>query len=455
VRRTGLVALWLSVLVVALGAAPWAMPPSYGAEPDLLALPLDAALGQVPTLPVCTVPRTERELPERTNEMRLARDENGQYWQIQSGCRHRVVPSVMDSGTLQSIPLGEDIGHVTYGFPAPVPTPSPLAPPAYAQLPGGLLLPEPTPTPSPAPGDEPGLLRGYANRRLVVDPTRPEEVFLLDGRIRHRVLVFYPYCTVYPEALPLCQPLTDPTRLDLSRGGDPAVAPPFPYLLRRRADADCRDIVRTRIRPPVPQPCSALYLELFRAQFLARGVPEIEAELLAAALTDESAGFVANITEIPLGEPAPYYGWGRGESVVLTDRVELPEARPCRPTARTREEACSARFLNAQVITLEAYIKDPQRYAGVDVRLVGVACRVRYVRDRNVTTLILGSGEAVVPAVAPGRRAQQDPNMADNAQLEVAASVTPPGGSQQFATGELVIFEYTRRGSGTCIRDRS
>ena len=171
---------------------------------------------------------------------------------------------------------------------------------------------------------------------------------------------------------------------------------------------------------------------------------------LARRQAEDSADFVAAITEIPLGSPAPYYGWGRGESTVISGRSRLPDAIRC-----TRQP-CSARFQNARIVTVEQYLKDPDAFAGTDVRLQSgsgpglVACNVRYNRERGVTTLTLGINTSSVSATAPGRQAAQDPNMADNSVLEVGAAVSPPG--QEGDAGGIVIFEYFRRGSGSCRR---
>jgi hypothetical protein len=354
----------------------------------------------------------------------------------------------MDTSTLRSIPLGESVSMVTYGFPAPVPTPGPVDNPSYSQVPAWLRPPGSVPA-GASVSDTPGYLAAYTDRVLVTDPAEPGVVFLLDSGLRHRVLVYYPYCVVYPEPLPVCEPLGDRAPLDFSRGGDAAAAPPYPYILRRRPDADCRNLY-PNLRQPDRVNCGAVYEDLFADLFERRGMSELAARQLAVTLARESADYVANVDEIPLGEPAPLVGWGRGESIILTDRVTLPEARPCRLNSPNAADRCSSRFENAQQITIEAYVKDPTRYSGTDVRLRGVACFVRWIREQNVVRLTLGLNAAVVPAVAPGRIAQQDPAMSDNTYLEVGASVTPAG--EGLREGELVIFEYFRIGGGTCRR---
>src|SRR6478736_2458956 len=70
--------------------------------------PAASLVQQQAPVPPCTVPRGPADQPERSAELRLARDGYGNYWQIQSGCRHQVVPFVMDAPTLFTIPSGED-----------------------------------------------------------------------------------------------------------------------------------------------------------------------------------------------------------------------------------------------------------------------------------------------------------------------------------------------------------
>jgi hypothetical protein len=406
-----------------------------------------------PPLRVCDVPRSDRAQPEPTNELRVARDSNGDYWQIQWGCRHRVVPLAMDPVALRAIPQGEDVAFVTFGAPSPVPTPAPLDLPAYAMVPRAL---QPTavevPLPQPAP-PVPGYLQGYTNRVLVYDPGEPNALYLLEGGLRHRVMVFYPYCAVYPRGLPLCPNDADGGGTDLARGGDPTAGPPYPYLLRRNPNVNCADLYEALRALPGPVTCAALYEQMFREALRRQGVSEVDAIELARRLAAASADYVATIEEIPLGEPAPYYGWGRGESLVLTDRVRLPDAVRCNPP-RT---PCSARFENAQRVPIAQYLKDPTFYEGSDIRLTNetgqvgaVACNVRYDRTQNVTRLTLGLRASVVPATAPGPAAARDPQFVDNAFLDVAAAVTPA--SEGGAAGQLVIFEYQFLGTGACVR---
>jgi hypothetical protein len=333
-----------------------------------------------------------------------------------------------------------------------VPTAAPLSDPAYAQIPLA-LRPSPTPTP-PEPRPDPGYLQGYADRVLVFDPAQSDVLYLLEGGTRHRVVTYYPYCVVYPRGLPICQPGPDTgaAAVDLPRGGDPTAAPPYPYLLRRRADVDC-----TELFPgvPVPRPlsCITLYEQMLLDVYRGLGRTEDEARRRARTLAEESAPFVANMDEIPLGEPAPNYGWGRGEVVVLSAQGGPPEARPCTTgpslPGTAQAEPCSPRFLQAPLVTPEQYTKDPSAYDGADIRLEGVACQVRYDRQTNRTTLTIGLNQSSVPAVALGNRVRRDPNFADDNRLEVAAVVTPAGGGGGTA-GQLVIFEYTRRGPGVC-----
>ncbi|HLH22593.1 MAG TPA: hypothetical protein VK066_08725 [Chloroflexota bacterium] len=400
----------------------------------------------------CRPPTSERALPESSSELRLARDANGDFWQIQSGCRHRVVPLAMDPAVLRTIPLADDLNLVTYALPAPVPTPAPLEDPAYAQVPLWLRPPA-TPAPPTPTRPDPGYLSAYADRVIVFDPADPDVVYLLEGGTRHRVIVYYPYCVVYPRGLPLCQGDDDTgaASVDLPRGGDPTVAPPFPYLLRRRTDADCTDLYPT-IQVPRPITCAAVYEQLLLDAYPNLGRTSEDARSRARTLAAESAPYVANIEEIPLGEPAPNYGWGRGETTVLSAQRGVPEAQPCSLNARPSQSEeigpCSVRFRDAQRVNVADYLKDPSAYEGGDIRLTGVACLVRYDRTNDRTNLSIGINQSVVSAVAYGRRARQDPNFSDDAVLDVGAVVTPQGA--QAAAGQLVIFEYARTGTGTC-----
>jgi hypothetical protein len=393
-------------------------------------------------------------------ELRLVRDVDGAYWQIQTGCRHLVVPFLMDSATLAAIPQGEDVGRVRGGQPAAATRPD-VPVPAYA------LPPENAPRPpaDPLPPDETtsGGLRGYAEGALVIDPSAPDAVWLLAGGLRHRVLVYFPYCAVYQLPGPLCggaEP--DVTAALLVRGGDPTVTPPFPYLLPRRPEvaADCRALVRQayaesgallpeQLGLPRPQSCVVLYDWVVRDAWIREGASRdsVERGLLqryAVAIAEEAAGYVATLAEIPVGAPAAPYGWAQGESVLVSDRPRPPAARRCSAlpseSRQAQLEECSTRFVLARVLDLGQYNKDTAAYAGQDVRIVGgTACNVRYDRTRDVVTLTFRVGSESVPVVVPGRAAASDPALISNAQLEIAAVASPS--TAEFA-GQLVVFEY-------------
>lgn len=155
-----------------------AVSPSYAAGTAAMAQGA-GPVGQVLPVPcIGTVPG-----PGPTAELRLVRDAQGNYWQIQSGCRHLVVPFVLDSDTMQAIPRGEDVSFISFGLIAPAPVP-PLTYPSYAQVPTWLLPPASTsPTPPASPAAE-GV--------LIVDIAQPNVVYLVAGGLRHRVLVYYP-----------------------------------------------------------------------------------------------------------------------------------------------------------------------------------------------------------------------------------------------------------------------
>ncbi len=392
-----------------------------------------------PPLRVCDVPRSDRAQPEPTNELRVARDSNGDYWQIQWGCRHRVVPLAMDPVALRAIPQGEDVAFVTFGTPSPVPTPAPLDLPAYAMVPRAL---QPTavevPLPRPAP-PVPGYLQGYTNRVLVYDPGEPDVLYLLEGGLRHRVIVFYPYCAVYPRGLPLCPNDADGGGTDLVRGGDPTAGPPYPYLLRRNPSLDCGGLYHAlRGLPAEERSCRALYEQMFRDGLVEQRMLEIDAGPLAQRLAAATADYVATIEEIPLGEPAPYYGWARGESTIVTAGARRPDAIRCEALP------CSIRFQSAQTVTISQFVKDRRLYQGRDIRLANnsgatlvLANDVEFDHVQNVVLLRLHYGaEGQVEAVARGRAARLDPGLVNGAALDVGITV---GG-----TDRVEIFEYLR-----------
>jgi hypothetical protein len=252
---------------------------------------------------------------------------------------------------------------------------------------------------------------------------------LLQGGIRHRVLVYYPSCVVYGSSLPpaLCGGEGGDTTLDLSRAGDL-----YSYLLPRRVDADCSRLF-PQLRLPPNTGCADLYSTLFRVQGLR---PDAAAPL---------AGFAATIAEIPLGEPAPYYGWAQGESQVLSDAV-LPGASKC-----IRLAICSSRYLGAQIVRISEYDKDPGAFEGIDVRMEGTACQVQYDRETNATYFILRSGDIGVPAVARGRVPQRDPEFGSNVRMEIGAATSVRGGAVgALSAGQLVVFEYRILGGSPC-----
>jgi hypothetical protein len=392
-------------------------------------------------------------------ELRLVRDVDGTYWQIQTGCRHLVVPFLMDPATLAAIPQGEDVGWLQRDPTVPSPAPDVLAP-AYA-LPAGSIPRGQETAPAP-PAQTPGVLLGYREGALVLDPSAPEAVWLLAGGLRHRVLVYFPYCAVYRLPAPLCgaaspdSPPVDAERL--ARGGDPALETPLPYLLPRPVEvaADCRRLY-PELRLPRPESCAALYERLVREALASlppaeRPAPELAARL-ARTIADQAAMYVATLAEVPVGVPASSYGWARGEAVVLGDRPTVPEARRCEnpepnPT-QPQPGDCSVRFTQARLINLAQFNKEPEAYAGQDVRLPsGVACNVRYDRSRHVTTLSYGLGNETISVVVPGRT----PGLFSNAVLEIAAVVGGRLGDAAGQAGQLVVFEYrVLPRSGLCL----
>src|SRR5262249_26087199 len=128
--------------------------------------------------------------------------------------------------------------------------------------------------------------------------------------------------------------------------------------------------------------------------------------LIQQGVPPDIATFIRSISEVPLGAPAPQFGWSPGETVVIADRPVAPIARPCIPPAVDRggflneQDAnrlrnverlpdCGPRWRDSQRISPGDYVKDPDNYAGRDVRLVGIACNVRYNRGRGVTTMTI------------------------------------------------------------------
>lgn len=400
----------------------------------------------------CPAAARDVALPAPEAELHLVRDSAQNYWLIQAGCRHRVVPFVMDAAALAQIPQGEDIDWVTIA-PVPPEPPSPLPLPAYAVPPGVALAPPAPPTPTvPTGAPSPGVLTGYTNGVLVVDSAQPEAVWLLDGGLRHRVVVHFTYCAVYPRALPLCRngDSGEPRALNpeaLARGGDPALAPPYPYLLPRRAEAaaDCGRLYPELFLPPGER-CADLYYRLVLGALLQARAPRDARERatweqLARVVAAEAAGYVATIDEIPLGEPAPYYGWARGESVRLGDRVRPSEAADCGQTNANSQDSCT-RLDQTQQISLQQYQKDPDVYNGRDVRVVGTACQVRVDRARNAVTFSLIQGSISLSAIAYGRGARGDARLVNGARLEVGASVSSGDPTMGVPSGQLVVFGY-------------
>lgn len=439
---------WVAAAIVLV--ALWPRGPAEGSS----SLPGEQGLAQLPP-PTCQGESTV----DPSAELRLVRDVDGTYWQIQTGCRHLVVPFLMDSATLAAIPQGEDVGWVRRDPSVPPPPPEVLAP-AYA-LPAGTTPLGRGALPAPL-AETPGVLLGYREGALVVDPRTPEAVWLLAGGLRHRVLVYFPYCAVYRLPAPLCgAPSPDSPSVGaelLARGGDPALVPPWPYLLQRSVEvaADCRRLY-PQLRLPRAESCAAVYEWLLREALASlppaeRPGPELVPRL-ARTIAEQAASYVATLAEVPVGEPTSSYGWARGESVVLGERPTLLEARRCdNPNpdrAQPQPGDCSVRFTQARVINLAQFNKEPEAYTGQDVRLpAGVACDVRYDRARNVTTLSYGLGNENIAVVMPGR----SPDVYSNTVLEIAAVVGGRVGDTVGQAGQLVVFEYrVLPRSGVCL----
>jgi hypothetical protein len=339
---------------------------------------------------LCRVPRDPNERPQPSAELRLVRDASGNYWQVQSGCRHAVTPFVMDATALQRIPEGEEVSYITYGLDAPVSSLAPMEYPPYTDIPLA-LRPDPL-LPPPPPSDQvppPSVLLGYANRVLVLDPADPSIIYLLDGGSRHRVVVFYP--------------LDVPTDAIFGlRGGDE-----LSYRLRRSVTD-----------------------------------PQISCPAVQNRPRDQLATFVGCIDEVPLGAPAPYYGWGTGETLVISDHPRPASARKC--TLQPGPATCSARFRLAPLIDQGQYTKDPTSFRGQDVRFVGLLTNVRYNPSREGTTARFVFFPP--PLFALGQGARRDPDFITGTSICAGVAI----GSGETPESELTIFEYVVTNRSAC-----
>ncbi|HEY7062471.1 MAG TPA: hypothetical protein VII06_13410 [Chloroflexota bacterium] len=378
------------------GAALWG-----GGSPDVAAAPLD----QADQPPLCAPPRRVEQVPERAAEMRLARDADGALWQIQSGCRHLVEPYYMDTATLSAIPQGEDASFVSYGFPAPVPTPSGLTLPAYARLPIGGLLGQAAPAPAeasaPESGASPGTLDRYQSRVLVIDPANPNVVYLLQGGMRHRVLIYYPLDVVLAT-------------IDPSRAGDLGS-----YALRGP-----EGYVGTITDVPWGEPAPLV------------GWGTGESVVISDRPASPDAVNCAQINATPTAGP-----------VFTGQQVGVPTA----VVPRRSQIACE-RFREAQEVSAGAYISNPGQYAGRDLRLVfGTACSVRYNAARDGKSFQYTVGDSAVAAFAPGPEVQRDAQFTSYRTVDIGtfvSTVTETSGAS--TSGELIVFAYVVRGGGSC-----
>jgi hypothetical protein len=406
--RSWVQVMWspLLALVVLLSLGPLGEPGAAlvgGAGIGAAAAPLD----QTATPPLCASPRRAGDVPERSAEMRLVRDADGVLWQIQSGCRHLVQPYYMDAATLNAIPLGENASFVTYGFPAPVPTPSGLSLPSYARLPVGNLSGQPPLEAAPAPeaSAPPGTLDRYQSRVLVIDPGNPNAVYLLQGGLRHRVLVYYPTDVALAD-------------VDPSRAGDLAS-----YALRGP-----NGFVATIGEVPWGEPAPRVGW--------GTGESIITSDRVVAPDAVNCAG---------MGVP------GTPSTGLPTLRAPgAPDAPASGASGRSR--LVCQRFRAARTVSVDAYVANPGLYAGTDLQLRGgVACSVRYVPARDGKSLAYVAGDASVPAFAYGAEAQRDPLLASRQTMNIGAfiqSVTETGA--QATSGELTVFAYEPTGPGPC-----
>jgi hypothetical protein len=381
------------VIFIQLGAALVATPSVEAAPPPQ----------QVGTPPLCTYPRRIEEVPERATEMRLARDAMGVLWQIQSGCRHLVTPYFMDTATLSAIPQGEDASHISFGYPSLVPKPSPLNLPAYARLPSNLLrVPAEAPAPAvPDVASTPGTLDRFVSRVLVIDPASPNIVYVLQGGMRHRVLLYYP----------LDVALTD---IDPSRGGDLAS-----YALRG-PDGYVGTISDLPWGEPAPL----------------TGWATGESAVISDRVISPDAVNCESINTTPTPSAVTF-----GNLTPLPTRV----------VPRRAQVACD-RLREAQEVQAAAYISNPGQYAGRDLRLVGgVACSVRYSAARDGKTFAYTVGDVSVAGFAPGAEVQRDGRFASFQRLTLGTFVsTVTEMSGQSTSGELIVFAYLWAGSGPC-----
>ncbi len=402
--RSGLQALWspLLAVVVLLGVGPFGQ-----WDAALVGAPRVDAAAPAQQQPgpnsLCSSPRRAEDVPERSAELRLARDAQGNYWQIQSGCRHQVTPYFMDTATLTAIPQGEDAAFVSYGLPSPVPTPAPLALPAYARLPRELLAAPPAAAPAPAPEavTPPGTLDRYTNRVLVMDPSNQNVVYLLQGGMRHRVLTYYPLDVVLSD-------------LDPSRAGDLAS-----YALRGPLG-----FVTTIDDVPWGEPAPLV------------GWATGESAVISDRMALPDAVNCGNILTTPT--PA---------AVAIGNLAPLPTA-----VVPRRAQAACDRLREAQEVSAGAYIANPGQYAGRDLRIVGgVACEVRYNPARDGKTFVYYSGEVGVPGFAQGAEVQRDGQFASFNRLTLGTFVASATESATGGTsGELLVFAYLWSGGGPC-----
>jgi hypothetical protein len=401
--RSWVQAMWGPLLaVVALFALGSAL--QIGAA-LLAATSVEAAppVQQVGGLPLCTSPRRAEEVPERASEMRLARDAAGVLWQIQSGCRHQVTPYFMDTATLNAIPQGEDAAFISYGFPSLVPTPSPLNLPAYARLPADLLrVPAQAAAPvPPAPAPAPGTLDRYVSRVLVVDPAAPTVVYVLQGGLRHRVLIYYPLDVALAD-------------VDPSRAGDLGS-----YALRGP-----EGYVPTIDAFPWGEPAPL------------QGWATGESAIVSDRVISPDAVNCADV----LTTPTP-----------LAQTFGNLTPLPTRVVPRRAQVACD-RLREAQEVQAAAYISNPGQYAGRDLRLVnGVACEVRYNAARDGKTFAYTVGDSSVAGFAPGAEVQRDGRFASFQRITLGtfvSTVTETSGAS--TSGELIVFAYLHTGGGPC-----
>jgi len=411
--------LYWVMAVAAVLAVTAALGPASGPVP---ARGQSLQLPQAPARLCDVAPRTEGERPEPSSEMRLVRDANGGYWQIQSGCRHRVEPFVMDSAAFQSIAEGEPISFVTSVRSELPPSPMPLNYPPYAGIPAW-LVPESPPASQPSASvvPPPSVLEGYADRVLAVDQADPQTLYLLDSGLRHRVILYFPLNAIAAGL----------------QAGEIRPSDVYAVLLRRPDGG--RDCSMFFPNLPPRTSCANYYTQILQ--------PPLPVEL---------AGYVATIEEVPEGEPAPYYGWGRGESQI----VALGNGSPTLATVQCPDlSRCSVRFNQARRVTMGQFQKDPQRYAGQDIVLLNTWIGdPRYQRRQGGVSFRLSSfQDQSVSAFAPGIAANVDGSFVG--LEDICAGVAVPAVSSDATAestgfaGVLPVFEYvhvTSSGARTC-----